>query len=153
MFSVKGDIAKVKSQKYIITTHARERFVSRFSSARDEYSHIEECRSSCPTCFELKNKIAANRHHWDNLICEKLVDAEDVRIFQNDTEFMSFMYERYGYNRFHFFVSGYIVFITVEERGMYCLKTCMDGNWRINGSLVLKNFINRPKYKRKTIAS
>ena len=140
-----------KSYDFVITKHARERFVERFSNERSKFIHLSRCRnSSCNVCRELTYDLCEivfqNRKKWDSIICAKLHDAEEIKVFHNNSEFMAMMYERYGYERFHFFCESDILFITKESEDGNVVLTCMDINNPVNNSMILADFIKRPKF-------
>jgi hypothetical protein len=141
--------------RYIITTHVRERFVERFSKEREQFYHLSNCRSNdCQVCRDLTYLLAEtvdnNKKVWDSIICAKLHDAKEVRIFNNDYRFMNTLYEKYGYDqRYRFLVDGEIIFIICLDEGKNIVKTCMNVNYSINGSMRIADLIKRPKYKKK----
>jgi hypothetical protein len=140
---------------FVITNHARERFVERFSRESRFFSHLSRCRG-CEYCreltFDLLELANNNKVMWDRIICAKLHDAEDVRIFYNDATFMDYMYKQYGYQRYRFLVEGWILFVVRESDGQQIVLTCMDVNNPVNGSRVIANFLHRPRYNRRAYA-
>lgn len=134
---------------FVVTHHVRERFVERFSRESRYFSHLRRCRG-CEECreltFWLTELVSQKREIWDKIILAKLRDAEDVKIFQNNAMFMDYMYTNYGYHRFHFFVEGTILFVAVESEGQLVVRTCVDVNQPVNGSRVIADFMNRPRY-------
>jgi len=139
--------------RFLITHHARERYVERFSRESRIFVHLSECKG-CDQCrqltFWLNDLVKQRRETWDRIIYAKLRDAEDVRVFHNNTNFMERMYEKYGYDsRFRFLVEGWILFVIKEDHGQYVVLTCMDVNNPVNGSRIIANFIHRPKYNKR----
>jgi hypothetical protein len=138
------------SHDFVITKHLRERFVERFSKESVEFAHLRACKQiSCETCreltFSLCELVEQNRKNWDSIICAKMHDAKNVKIFQNDFTFMDTMYKKYGYDRYDFLVEGNILFVV---KGNHVGVTCCNAQNPLNGSMVIANYINRPKYKK-----
>jgi hypothetical protein len=135
---------------FTITKHARERFVERFSSERHRFVHLSGCKqTACNVCrnltYDLYETVRQNKRKWDSVICAKLHDAEEIRVFYNNSEFMARMYERYGYERFNFLCESDIIFVT--KNGNIVL-TCMDICNPVNNSMILANFVRRQKFKK-----
>jgi len=99
--------------------------------------------------LQLDSLVRQNKRIWDRIICAKLHEAKDVRIFHNNTRFMERMYERYGFERFLFLVESDIIFIICETEIGKIVRTCIDVNWPIYGSYIIADLIKRPKYKKK----
>ena len=141
----------MKNYRFLITKHARERFVERFTRESRQFAHLSRCRG-CEICKELAFKlyelVETNKANWDKIICAKLHDAEDVKIFHNNSIFMDNMYAKYGYGRFRFLVEGIILFPVSVEGCTNVVLTCMNVNNPTNGSMVIADFVNRPKYKK-----
>lgn len=140
------------ARNYLITHHARERYVERFSRESKNFSHLSHCKG-CEQCreltFLLNDLVNQQRYTWDKIICAKLHDAEDVRVFHNNTNFMERMYDRYGYGRFLFLVEGWILFVVREDAGKQIVLTCMNVNNPVNGSRIIADFIHRTKYNKR----
>jgi len=137
--------------KYVITKHARERFVERFSKGK--FAHLASCKQvACTTCrnltYDLCEMVSQDKQKWDSIICAKLRNAEEIKVFHNNSEFMAQMYARYGYERFHFFCESEILFVIKENEDGHVILTCMDIYNPVNNSMILANFIRRPKYKK-----
>lgn len=149
--------ATVNTQKgydFVITDHVRERFVERFSRESRYFSHLSRCRG-CERCRELTfwlvELVREKRDQWDKIICAKLHDAKDVKIYQNNATFMDYMYTHYGYHRFRFLVESGILFVVIETNGKHVVRTCMDVNYPVNGSRVIADFMHRPRYNKRAI--
>jgi hypothetical protein len=138
---------------YIITNHVRERYVERFSEESDKFIHLSKC-SGCDRCrsltFELADLVKSRREEWDQQIRAKILEAEKINIFLNNSKFMDYMHKNYGYYRYNFYVNNPILFAVIEDFGKK-IKTCMDVRWPVNGSTVLADFMKRPKYKKKLV--
>lgn len=135
---------------FVITNHARERFVERFSRESIQFRHLSRCKyTDCEECRELNffllELVNTHRERWDTIIQAKLRDADDVRLFQNCGPFMEYMYEHYGYHRYKFLVESHILFV-VKENEKNIVMTCVNANNPINGSMVIADFINRQRY-------
>jgi hypothetical protein len=141
--------------RYIITSHVRQRFVERFSKEREQFYHLSSCRlSECQNCrdlaYTLSETVDRNKKVWDSIICAKLHDAKEVKIFNNDYNFMNNLYEKYGYDqRYRFLVDEDIIFVICIDEGKNIVKTCMNVKGTVNGSRRIADFVSRPKYKKK----
>ena len=131
---------------FIITNHARERFVERFSKNRRLYAHLGEC-GGCSQCvsllFRLRREVKENRP--DEIMLVKLQEARETKVHHNNLRFMHSMYEKYGYQNFHFLVGGEIIFVVVDDEGKVVV-TCLDAK-----SSILADFLKRPKYRKKVL--
>lgn len=140
-----------KSYDFIITNHARERFVERFSEDRKKtYAHLSTCKNwqGCQRCvdlvFKLKKEVDESRHYLDKVICARLHTAHETRIHHNNHNFMTKMREKYGDRPAHYLISDDILFLVVDAlEGKVCV-TCMD----VRDS-ILGDFARRPKYRKK----
>jgi hypothetical protein len=134
----------------VITNHLRERFVERFSKESDHFTHLNKCRQTeCEICrdltYDLMDLVQNNKQMWDRIICAKLHDAKDVKIFQNDFKFMETMYRKYGYDRYNFLVESNILFVV---NGRNIGLTCFSAKTPLNGSMVIANYLKRPKFNK-----
>ena len=142
-----------KNYKFVITHHARQRFVERFSRESVDFVHLSICRASCELCrdltFKLDDLVNQNKKNWDRIITAKIYDAEDIRIFNNNSKFMEYMHNHYGYHRYLFLVEYPILFVVREAEEANIVLTCMNVNKPINGSRIIADFVHRPKYRKK----
>lgn len=140
------------SYKYVITNHARQRFVERFSRESTEFIHLSQCKEGCNLCrdltFKLDSLVTQFKQNWDRIIIAKLHDAEDIRIFHNNSKFMEHMYNKYGYHRYRFLVEYPVLFV-VRDADVNVVLTCMNVNKSVNGTRILADFVHRPKYRKK----
>lgn len=139
---------------YIITNHARERFVERFSGKRKEFMHLSNCsEDNCEKCkdliYSLERLSTKDRYNLDKTIIELLNSSQETKIFYNDFNFMSRMYERHGYKKFKFLYNEEIIFPIIEDRGKKIVLTCMCTNYKVNNSTIFSDYIKRPKFKKK----
>ncbi len=143
---------------FVITNHARERFVERFSKESNQFVHLSKCRSKeCPTCrdlaFTLSELVEQYKSQWDRIMCGKLHDAEDIKVIHNNVNFMDYLYKKHGFYRFNFLVEGDILFITIDRSGSKVVLTCMDVNNPVNGTTLISDFVNRPKFRKRKVLS
>jgi hypothetical protein len=141
---------------FVITHHARERFVERFSRESYRFAHLSRRCNGCDKCrdltFLLHEVVESRKALWDSIICAKLHDSEDVKCFYNNSIFMEYMYNKYGFHRFLFLVESNILFVVREagnSEGEKVVITCMNANNPINGTTTITDFIKRPKYRKK----
>jgi hypothetical protein len=133
-----------------ITLHARERFIERFSDRNKEYAHLEDCKTKggCARCvsltFQLKRDVFQKREFYEKVISEKLNEAEETKIYLNNSNFMHTMYERYGHRRFRFLVNDECVFVVIDDEKGNTLVSCLESERGI-----FNNFSKRPKYKKR----
>lgn len=137
---------------FLITDHARERYVERFSRESNHFTHLHNCKMiNCVSCrdltYDLCELVNKDKKNWDSIIYEKILEAKEVKIFHNNAVFMDIMYSKYGYKRFNFLVNKFILFVVRDDK---VVVTCMDANNPINGSMVIANFLKRPKYNKVT---
>ena len=101
------------------TRHAIERFVQRSNKC---FKHLDECRKQeCESCNRLKREIqeyiTQDEQQINRLIVYHITHGKKDRSYLNNTNFMDFYYEKYGYNfKCDFIVSQYLVFIIVKTR-------------------------------------
>ncbi len=142
-----------RNYKFVITHHARQRFVERFSRESVDFLHLSMCRIGCDLCheltFKLEDLVTRCKQNWDRIITAKLHDADDIRIFHNNSKFMEYMYNNYGFHRYRFLVEYPILFVVREADGVQIVLTCMNVNKPVNGSRILADFVHRPKYRKK----
>jgi hypothetical protein len=119
----------LKSRRsYIITHHARERFVQR---SNKQFHHLQYCnKSHCEKCDSLKKKIdfeiAFDCKRIDEEIYQRLDAAEEDRSCINNTNFMQWYYEKYGYDRrFEFFVDKDVLFVVIMDEDKKIIVTCL----------------------------
>lgn len=138
--------------RWNITYHARLRYIERFSEESRNFAHLSKCKLGCPECHDLTHRLKEmaewQKYHFEKVISEKLQEAEDVRCYLNDTNFMMRMHDKYGYDRFRFLVNGDILFVVTDNDDNVVL-TCMDVNNPVNGSRRIANFVKRPKFRKK----
>ena len=133
--------------KTIITTHARERY---FERTRKKYKHIRECHhtSNCAVCKELaiiaQRDIVGQEDEIDREILGKLDEATEEKSIVNNTGFMQWYYDKYGYDDVpHFFVHDDLVFITIFKKSRRFIVTCVPAKTHIAGKSA-----KRPKFKK-----
>lgn len=137
---------------YIITNHARERFVERFSETnRKAYAHLREC-NGCQRCvsltFRLKREVDTDRAALDQRILAMLAGSYETRIHHNNFRFMQNMADKYGDHPARFLVNGDTLFIVLDApEGKLCV-TCLNAK-----TSVLKDFVRRPKFKKKVVTN
>jgi hypothetical protein len=121
---------------FVVTTHARERFVER---SHKKFAHLKTCRASgCERCksltFDLRNAIEGHEQEIDTEILTRLSQASEERSYVNDTGFMQWYFEKYGYDQPpHFLVHENITFVYVMRRKMKVLVTCVPSKTHIVG--------------------
>lgn len=125
-----------KRKNYIITNHMRERFVERTNK---KFNHLKKCSTSnCDICYTLIQKIQFEMNFHlskiDEEIYRRLQLAEENRSYINNTNYMSWYQEKYGYDKgFEFLVHEDIVFVVVVEGSEKVIVTCVNSQSHIAG--------------------
>lgn len=121
---------------YVFTHHLRERFLQRTNK---KYSHLQTCKAKeCIICDQLKDEIKkeveANRRTIDAEISRRLEASDENKAYLNNTGFMEWYYEKYGYDkRFEFLVHEEILFVVVLERSRKVIVTCVPSKTHFAG--------------------
>lgn len=90
-----------------LTTHAVDRLYERH-----------------PGIFSDPTRQGAERY---TAACRVLSDAEEHKAVKNNTAFMVFLHEKYGFDKdFHFFVNGDVLFIGIIQNGKRLITTTMS---------------------------
>ncbi len=132
---------------YIFTIHLRERFVQRTNK---KYNHVQDCREhDCIRCQELfeeiKQRSRDERREINQQIFDRLSLAEEDRSYLNNTTFMGWYYEKYGYDKtFEFLTHEDIVFVVVHDDGRKLIVTCVSSKTHISG----QSFNAKPKFNK-----
>ena len=137
---------------YIITNHLRERFVQRTNKRYSKLQHLKEETNTElePLRQEIKNLIKTQRSTIDQDIKERIVNSEDSRSFLNNSGFMTWYYEKYGYDkRFQFLVNNELLFVVVIDRGKKIIVTCVWSKTHLAGKAIL----NKKKFRKQTAST
>ena len=127
-----------KRSEYRFTHHLRERFVQRTQS---KYEHLRYCRKNdCEVCKNLieksKKEVSDNRRAIEIELARMIDEADENRSYINNTEFMSWYYEKYGFDkRFQFLVCEGLLFVVVIDNGNKVVVTCVRARTHVAGSL------------------
>lgn len=127
----------------------RERFLQRTNK---KFNHLDVCRKTfCNICDELTKKIhhelLYNSDQVNEQIYSKLDLAEEDRSYVNNTTFMSWYYEKYGYDRrFELLVNDDVVFVVVCDKDKKVIVTCINAKTHFAG----KRRIGKPKFIKKS---
>lgn len=134
---------------YILTHHVRERFIQRTNK---KFNHLDGCQKRfCNTCDELLKKIhheiLYNLDGVNAQIYDKLDLADEDRSYVNNTMFMNWYYEKYGYDRrFELLVHDDIVFVVIFDQDKKIVVTCLRSKTHFAG----KRHIARPRFNKLT---
>ena len=137
-------------EEFVLTHHLRQRFVQRTNK---KYDHVQRCKNKqCLMCDSLLREIRiyANQHRreLDVTIREYLGQAVECRWCLNNSEFMSWYYDKYGYDKkFRFLVHNGILFVGVVDDGKCVLVTCVVAKTHIAGKQSLRPKFNKIKKK------
>jgi hypothetical protein len=89
--------------------------------------------------------IEGDRRPLDRQIAEYLDEAVEVRSYLNNSGFMQWYYDKYGYKRFEFLAyKNQILFVVVLDKGRKVVVTCVNAKTHLAGRQVM-----RPKFGRK----
>ena len=132
-----------KRREYIFTHHLRERFVQRSDK---KYLHLQHCRESdCPVCRDMRAEIKGQleyRRPVDIELAKRIGSATENRSYLNNTGFMAWYYDKYGFDKkFEFLVHDDILFVVVVDKGKKVVVTCVKARSHLAGK---GSF--RPKY-------
>jgi hypothetical protein len=141
-----------KRREYIFTHHLRERFVQR---TQTKYEHLWwPCQTeNCETCNNLLKdcmwEVSHNRRTIDTKLARRIEEAEENRSYINNTEFMSWYYEKYGFDKkFEFLAHEDLLFIVVVDNGKKIVVTCVLAKTHIAGKQSLRTKYNGVKKQR-----
>lgn len=135
---------------YIITNHLRERFTQRTNK---RYNHLDDCQLvDCIRCDELKDEIKRivkdERWRINGEIQIRLDNSEENRACLNNTGFMGWYYEKYGYNKaFEFLIDKDLLFVVVHDEGKKIIVTCVSSKTHLAGKQQVKHKFSHIKKK------
>jgi hypothetical protein len=121
---------------YVITHHLRERFIQRTNK---KYTHIGECREAhCKKCAslraEIRGEIIYDHAKIDEEIYLRLDRADENRSYLNNTSFMEWYHEKYGFdNRFEFLIDEDLLFVVIYDEGKKIIVTCVSSKTHLAG--------------------
>lgn len=115
----------------LITRHARERFVER---SQAKYKHLEEHNKpvSCPSCKRIWAEIVAessNVRDVNDRILKALEDAKESNRFLNNSNFMDYLYKKYGYDRLEIRATDDLIFIIKFDGGPVLVTVLKKNQW------------------------
>jgi hypothetical protein len=134
------------NHEFIITRHIRERYVQR-TNKRFSKLQWDEGDQALKNEFDdlLKNK----QKEIDQEILQRLENATESRSYINNSGFMEWHFEKYGYDkRFSFLVNDNILFVAIVEKGRKIVVTCVSAKTHLAGKAVLDQ--RRKKFKKKS---
>ena len=130
-------------REYIFTHHLRERFIQRSDK---KYLHLQHCRESdCPMCRDMHAEIGRQLEHRrpiDIELARRIGSAIENRSYLNNTGFMAWYYDKYGFDKkFEFLVHDDILFVVIVDKGKKVVVTCVKARSHLAGKGCF-----RPKY-------
>jgi hypothetical protein len=137
-------------RRIILTTHVRERFLQRTNK---KYNHLDDCYvKDCPKCQELSDEVKqiaeSCKFQINNDIWDRLCEAEEERSYLNNTVFMAWYYNKYGYDKtFEFLIDKNILFVVVHDVGRKVAVTCISSKHHVIGKNHKKNKFSHIKKK------
>lgn len=140
-------IVPIDRSDYKFTQHLRERFLQRTNK---KFLHLQTCKSDfCRTCEKMKKEIhteiAFDRKTIDQELSRRINLADEDRSYLNNSQFMSWYYEKYGYEkRFQFLIHEDITFVAVHEETEKVIVTCVFSKRHISG----KSFLAKKRFKK-----
>ena len=131
---------------YKFTHHLRERYLER---TRKKFKHLHTCQEEgCQHCRDLVMEIREtlrNRRALDQEIAERLNRAIVCRACLNDSQFMSWYYDKYGTDmKFEFLADDDICFVAIHDEGKKVIVTCV---WTKSHKATRQ--VLRPKFRKK----
>jgi hypothetical protein len=116
---------------YFFSTHALDRLYERHARI-----------------FENPEQVGKQR--WDSAY-KVLDDSIEDNSVKNNTAFMVFLHEKYGYHKeFKFFMNGNVLFLGIIDNGKKLIVTTMDKathniSHLRNAAVISKRFRNKPQ--------
>lgn len=132
---------------FIFTHHLRERFVQR---SHKKFNHLQNCREEgCGHCQQLskdiRHELEFNREGVDAEIARRIGESDENRSYLNNTGFMQWYFEKYGFDkRFQFLLHEDLLFVVVEDRGKKIVVTCVSLKTHLAGKAVK----GKPKFNK-----
>lgn len=106
---------------------------------------MEECDLCTLLHLEIKTEVLSTRPLIDEEIYRRLGEAEEDKAYTNNTGFMAWYHEKYGYDkRFEFLVEDDLLFVVVHDQGKKVVVTCVSAKTHIAG----KSLRSRPKFNK-----
>jgi hypothetical protein len=143
-----------KRREYIFTHHLRERFIQR---TQKKYEHMQHCwTEGCETCKKLleecKTEVSTNRRTIDRELARRVDEADENRSYINNTEFMSWYYEKYGFDKkFEFLTHEDMLFVVVVDEGKKVIVTCVLARTHLAGRPSFRPKYNEVKKQREAM--
>lgn len=140
-----------KNYRYKFTYHMRERYLQR---TRKKFKKLEDThflRKNPEKHRELYNQLITilrtKCREIDQEIFNKLENSSEVRTYLNNSNFMSKLNEKYGFDKkFKFMADKDVVFIVITEPDKGdIVVTCIESQNHIAGRIA-----RRPKYSKKS---
>ena len=138
-----------KRREYIFTHHLRERFVQRSDK---KFQHLQSCQEEdCPMCRDMKAEIKAQleiRRPIDRELARRIGEAEENRSYLNNSGFMAWYYEKYGFDKkFEFLVHEDMLFVVIVDKGKKVVVTCVKARSHLAGRGTFRPKYNQVKTK------
>ena len=138
---------------FIITNHARERFVERsnkkFKIAKKLFRHNPSKYQEIKQ--KIQQEIQQNSLQINKEIIERLKKSKNEKSYKNCTGFMDWYYTKYGYKEPNFLVDEDILFIIIQERRINLVVTCLDSKTHLAGKAAQRTKFNKVKKKSEKI--
>lgn len=138
-----------KRREYIFTHHLRERFIQRSDK---KYVHLQHCREEdCPICRDMQAEIKSRlevRRPIDIELARRIGEAEENRSYLNNSGFMTWYYEKYGFDKkFEFLVHEDMLFVVIVDKGKKVVVTCVKARSHLAGKSTFRPKYNKVKTK------
>jgi hypothetical protein len=135
----------------IITRHVRERYIQRTNKRfrKLQWSEFEKDQERMKLLKKELDQLIKNEQ-WDidQEIFQRLKNSTESRSFINNTGFMEWYHEKYGYDkRFQFLVDSELLFVVILEKGRRIVVTCVEAKTHLAGKAVLSKKKFRKKKK------
>ncbi len=119
-------------KEFLITHHARERFLTRFLEKKKYQPLLEKGkRSSEPRVislvYSLCQAMKKDRTRLEESMLDRLKRSHESKSYLNDSVFLAELYGKYGIQKFTFLVDDDICFVIVPHRfsGQKTVVTCI----------------------------
>jgi hypothetical protein len=115
--------------EYVITQHARERYVEKLGPNSNRYKHLIECGKGCRKCHDLlwrqRDEVHLNRSTLNKVITARLFKAKPIEI-DADSDFFVKMARRYPGKALSYLHQDDAIFVIVTGReGGEAQKVCV----------------------------
>jgi len=101
---------------------------------------------------EIRSKLVEGRRALDQELARRVDEAVESRSYLNNSGFMQWYYEKYGFDkRFEFLVSDDILFVVVIDKGRKIIVTCVTAKTHLAGKTAMRPKFSKVKKKKEKL--